>query len=74
MLATALFAAKSFQSRAAPAVLKSKLILRSWTRIGLVAQPPLVQFLRSDDLLARRIIASMEQVALADSRERIDYA
>ena len=64
----------SFQRRAAPAVLKSKLILAFVDADWVGGAAALVQFLRSDDLLARRIIASMEQVALADSRERIDYA
>ena len=64
----------SFQSRAAPAVLKSKLILAFVDADWVGGAAALVQFLRSDNLLARRIIASMEQVALADSRERIDYA
>ena len=64
----------SFQRRAAPAVLKCKLILAFVDADWVGGAAALVQFLRSDDLLARRIIASMEQVALADSRERIDYA
>ncbi len=64
----------SFQSRAARAVLKSKLILAFVDADWVGGAAALVQFLRSDNLLARRIIASMEQVALADSRERIDYA
>ena len=74
MLRAALSAAKFLQSRAARAVLKSNLILAFVDAVWGGGAAALVQFLRSDDLLARRIIASMEQVALADSCERIDYA
>ena len=53
-------------------MLKSKLILAFVDADWVGGAAALVQFLRSDNRLARRTIASIEQVALADSRERID--